>query len=327
MPSWVDTAKRNRTNYEAFSEQMNRQGIHLLDMRKYFLTLKPTSPYPLFPKCGTHWSGYSITLVADTLRKYIETVGGISLNSFYSEKGMETNENLRFTDNDIGKAMNLFWNVPSWNVYYPNIVFARDSSKKKPNMLSIGDSFTQSFFGFYPFFAEMFNEQSRYWYYNKIISWPDSIEKQYISVETLDLKKEIEQRQVILMVSTEQNLKDFGFGFIENVYALYDPNNKLELEEKIASFVNKIKKDPIWIKNIEIKAKERRISLDSMIYLDARFLVEQEIEKVSAYERRIKSDPNWLASVKQKASERNISVDKMIHLDAVWMIENENGNK
>ena len=112
--------------------------------------------------------------------------------NFHSEPGVKIKDSLRFTDNDIGNALNLLRDIPSWEMYYPRIVFDSATKKSKPDVLSIGDSFNQSFWGFYPYFSALFGPNTRYWYYNKLIGWPDSLERKAISVESLDLKKEID---------------------------------------------------------------------------------------------------------------------------------------
>jgi hypothetical protein len=220
IPSRYFKKQKTKTNYEVCIRDMKKQHINVLDMRSYFMQMKNKSPYPLFPKCGTHWSGYSVTLVADTLFRYMEKVSDVDLVDFHSEKGETTSTKLRFTDNDIGESLNLLWNIPNYPMYYPKVVFKHDATKKKPALLTVGDSFAQSFFGFYPYFSELFNDKTQYWYFNKLIAWPPELERQYIPIENLDVKSELNKYDIILIVSTEQNLRDFGFGFIEKVYPL-----------------------------------------------------------------------------------------------------------
>jgi len=50
-------------------------------------------------------------------------------------------------------------------------------------------------------------------------------------------------------------------------------------EEKIKNKINQMKATPSWLKLIEAKAKEQRISLDSALYKDACWTVEQELPK------------------------------------------------
>ena len=275
LPSYIDVKNAKTNNYDLFAEEMTKQNANVVDIRKYFLKIKSTSKYPLFPKCGTHWSGYGLTLVADTLFKYIENKSGMDLVNFHLEQGNSTDENLRFTDDDIGKGMNLLWDIPSWEMYYPNVIFEKDETKKKPDILTIGDSFNQSFWGFYPYFSELFGSNSQFWYYNKIVSWPDSLVEKYIDTEKLDIVKETESRNIILIVTTEHNIVNFGFGYIDKLYSIYSGTISAQ-EEKIKLYENNIKNDPKWLESVRKKALEKNITLDEMIHMDAIWMVENE---------------------------------------------------
>jgi len=274
LPSYIDVKKAGTSNYDLFTDELEKNNANVVDIRKYFLKIKNTSKYPLFPRSGTHWSGYGLTLVADTLFKFIENKSGINLVDFHSEQGTETDENLRFTDDDIGKGMNLIWDIPSWKMYYPNVIFEKDDTTKKPNILSIGDSFNQSFWGFYPYFSELFGSNSQYWYYNKIVSWPDSLVTKYIDVENLDVKKETENRNIILIVTTEHNIVNFGFGYIDKLYSIYT-GSYVEQDKKVKSYEDLIRNDPKWLESVRIKAIEQNKTIDEMIHLDAVWMVEQ----------------------------------------------------
>lgn len=107
-------------------------------------------------------------------------------------------------------------------MYYPEINFIDQPEKKKPELLLIGDSFSQSLFKFYPYFDHLFGSQSVFWGYNRIIAWPDSLEKKYINVKTLNLEDEIRKREFIVIVSTEQNLGTFSFDFADECYELFN---------------------------------------------------------------------------------------------------------
>jgi hypothetical protein len=227
LPENITINKKRKSNYEGYVDEMGKYPINLIDMRRYFLKIKSQAPYLLFPKGGTHWSGYAATLVADSLAKYITTLTSIKLGAFHSEAGILTKDSLRFTDNDIGKALDLIWDIPSWPAYYPKIVFDKDSLGEKPDILFIGDSFTQSLYEFYPFFS-LFGNNTKFWGYNYIVAWPDSVQKKYVLVKSLNLKKEVESKRIIVIVSTEPNLNNFGFGFVENVYALYNNDGKTD---------------------------------------------------------------------------------------------------
>jgi AAA+ ATPase superfamily predicted ATPase len=97
-----------------------------------------------------------------------------------------------------------------------------------------------------------------------------------------------------------------------------------------------IHKDKKWLKAIEQKSKEKHISLDSCINLDALWMAEQEAidmqkkefdAKVNDFKIAIKKDKKWLNDIAKKAKEKNISLDSCITLDAKWMAEQEMKDK
>jgi len=263
------------TNYSLYTKALTSNNVHFIDLKQFLISKKSETKFPLFPRSGTHWSGYAVTLVMDTLSKYIESESGFDLIDFKSEKGIVTDRDMRFTDDDIGKALNLLVPIKNWPMYYPNVVFEKNASKKKPGILTIGDSFNQSFWGFYPYFSELFNEKSRYWYYNKVIGWPDSIQSKYIDVHNLDLYDEIKQRDIIMIVTTEQNLKTFGFEFVHEALPVMDEDYR-QFQKKRDEVILRIKSDPNWLTAVEAKAKEKGLPLEVMIMRDAEWVIANE---------------------------------------------------
>jgi hypothetical protein len=272
LPDNVKISKNTINNYSLYTKALNKNNVSFIDLKQFLIAKKSEVKYPLFPRNGTHWSGYAVTLVMDTLSKFIEKESGVDLINFKSEKGVFTDNELRFTDDDIGKATNLLFPPENWPLYYPSIVFENNSKKKKPGVLSIGDSFNQSFWGFYPYFSELFNEKSRYWYYNKVIGWPDSLQSKYIEVHNLSLYDEIMQRDIIMIVTTEQNLKTFGFGFVHEALPMLAKNYSDFLKER-DKVILRIKSDPHWLAVIEQMAKEKGVSLDIMLKSNAEWVI------------------------------------------------------
>ena len=128
------------SNYQYIYQKCCQLGIPILDLNRYFLDLKATSPYPLFSKYGMHWSIYGVSVVVDTLNKFITHHASVSIPSFHVTDITITNE-LRSTDNDIGKTFNLIFDLPEIEVAYPEITFGADTLERELNMLVIGDSY------------------------------------------------------------------------------------------------------------------------------------------------------------------------------------------
>lgn len=277
FPDKYEKIKKDTSNYDTYKRLFNKYGISYLDLRNFLLQVRDTSIYPLFPKNGTHWSGYSVALVADTLFKHIGRLLDKNITNIEISKGKMEIDNLQFTDNDIGKALNLIFDVEKWPLYYPEVKF-NSQNKERVKGLIIGDSFAQSFFGFDSYFYYLFTQSSRYIYYYKTIFWPAIKDEKLREMKNLDLSEQISDKEIIIILSTEQNLKKNGFGFVDDLYDLIKSNrlntttiNRSEIEFEI----NRIKANKEWYKGVIKQAKERNISVDSMLIRTALYIQEQ----------------------------------------------------
>lgn len=228
----VEYVKQKPTisNYTTVSQQFAKQGVNTLDAVTLFERWQTAgSPYPLFTRTGTHWSGYAITRVADTLFHRVESLTGHDLPDFGAQGSptvVTRAADLRYSDKDLEDLLNLITPIPPYPTAYPNVVFR--PGKERLNALVIGDSFTQGFYTFYPYFDRLFTPESRFWYYNNTVYWPEQTppaESRY--VKNLNLAEQLRGRKLVLLLAMEGNLTDTGFGFIDQAYnALCTPKPK-----------------------------------------------------------------------------------------------------
>lgn len=222
LPADVQAAGRGPTNYAGFAEALPKAGVHVLDAAALFQRWKPRAAYPLFPRGGTHWSGYSTTLVADTLARAIEAITHLDLPDFKTRPGEVTTTELRGTDEDIAKGLNLVITPRPYPMAYPTVTFEPlTPQQERPNTLLVGDSFTQSFYIFYPYFSNLFGDRSRFWYYNESVFWPENTPGESHYVRELNLRQQLAGRNLLIILATEQNLSKRSFGLIDQLYDLY----------------------------------------------------------------------------------------------------------
>lgn len=269
---------KNTSNYEIYTKELGAKGAVYFDAQKYLRSIRDTSTHPLFPRTGTHWSGYAVTIVADTLFKFLEHHIGKDFGTIKNNPGIVADTGLRFTDSDIGDAMNLLFPIKPYSMYYPSVTFNVKNEETKPDALLIGDSFTQSFIFFYPYFDSLFSKDSRFWYYNKVVAYPENCPEYYKNVTDLNLSEEINKRDLFLIVSTEQNLKDFGFGFLESVERLDLLKKDQGIEQKFSEMVKEINSSTAWLNDIAKKARTNKIELQKQVERDALWLLENRKE-------------------------------------------------
>ncbi len=212
FPEEYQQYKKSTTNYEVYQRLLSEYKINHIDFNRYFLQHKKDSPYLLYPKYGIHWSHYGSCLVSDSIIRYIENKKHIDLANLTWQK--VNLENAHDNDIDISRSLNLLFDTKLEKMGYPEIIFTKGSAK--PNVLTIGDSFFWTLID-----AGILNSFNNfdYWFYNREKYIDRFIKPE--EVGKLSLENEIKKNEVIIILCNEANLKDAGWGFVENSYKLF----------------------------------------------------------------------------------------------------------
>lgn len=258
------------TNYGCYIKQIKESSIDYIDFNDYFIKCKYTSKYPLEPVNGVHWSMYGTGLAGDSIVKYIEKERNITMPKAIW-KSIRVAKGEQF-DIDMENAMNLIFPLPGPLMAYPDIKFEHDSTKTRPNVLIIGDSFYWGLVAGYDI-GDGFSKQSDFWYYYKKL--------EHGTVTRQQLKDEIAKEDVIIILATAHNWGVVGWGFIEDTYNLFKgvipvTETPLQREQKLADMKERIRDDPKWYAQVVAGAKERNISVDSAITINAIWMLEHK---------------------------------------------------
>lgn len=208
MPSEYRYNGSTGRNYPDFVRELKNQEIALFDVQDWFLKMKATAKYPLYPKTGIHWSSYGEYLVADSLIKQVSLLSQKQLPSLKLLR-IEQDSKPRDRDDDIELGMNLLRNLPDFKMAYPKFkVLPLKASQKAPRVLVIGDSF---YYGMYNWgMMQHVFAGGEFWYYNHERLVPGQ-ETTFIE-DISDYAKEVQQFDVVVVLLTEANLARFGFG-------------------------------------------------------------------------------------------------------------------
>lgn len=209
--------RSEKTNYLMFKKLLSEKSINVIDFNEWFLKMKDTSRYILYPKYGTHWSEYGAIIAGDSLLHYVEKIRGIDLPDLIIENIEMTNK-LRGSDYDIGKCLNLIFQLPSDKMAYPKISW-NTTNKDTCHAIVISDSFYWQLFGkgwgtkaFLP---------GGFWFYNKM-SYPGSV-----SIKDIDYLNSIYQSDIVILMATDATLNRFPFGFNNDFFTRYSSNENL----------------------------------------------------------------------------------------------------
>ncbi len=266
--------RNDSTNYSYYKKEIEANDIKLLDFNKWFIDLKDTIRYKLFPKNGIHWSVYAQAMVTDSLFKYfndvLPTKGFPNLELYNISKSFE----MRNEEQDIENGMNLVVDIPDIEMSYPTVkVVNRGGIVKEPKLLTIGDSY---YWGIIKLAnSKGLLSKSSFWFYNKqVFPYSDSID---LKVEDIDVQSEIEQNDVILLMATDANLYKFAYGFIDNVYDIY--YTKLEdrvwykKEQRILSYMKIMRDDPKQNQQIKEKALKNNVLFEEELRSNAKYMI------------------------------------------------------
>ncbi|MBP6334840.1 MAG: hypothetical protein KA444_05150 [Bacteroidia bacterium] len=265
-PYWYDLRKEHESDYECYLRLLNPTNIKIIDYNRWFLESKDTTTYPLFTKCGIHWSTYGAVLAADSLVCFIEKERQLDLPDIVIDS-IELSNSARHTDADLNSTLNLIWPVKNNTMAYPNLSFKK-SGKDKLKFLVIGDSFFFNI-GATNIPPEVFEEYS-FWYYNSsIFSNGNNNGK---NTREVNLQNEINKHDVIALIATEVNLNEFGWGFIKNSWETYFYTDS----ERVKYYVDQIKNNTSWYEQIIQKAKQNNNTVEIQITEDAKYLVWKE---------------------------------------------------
>ncbi|MFZ9295662.1 MAG: alginate O-acetyltransferase AlgX-related protein [Bacteroidia bacterium] len=256
------------TNHQVFNSQAQKLKLNVLDLYTWFDNINSKVPYPLFPKYGHHWSYYGECLAVDTIIRHLEQMIHADLPDF-SFKTIELSDTARERDADVLRSMNLY-RLPKQDVTlaYPQIQFENRPDKNIFPVLTIGDSY---WYGpVYMGIQQYCFGGGSFWYYNnKIVPKPENASEAW----ELDLKTELLQHKVVMLVYSDANLSDFGNGFIESAYTLFQ-NPKLfyqhaSQQKQLKSAIQTIRQTPYLLKASTNLSESKHISLDSAIRIMA----------------------------------------------------------
>ncbi|MCQ2284166.1 MAG: hypothetical protein MJZ57_04625 [Bacteroidales bacterium] len=205
--------KGPHTNYEVYRQTLLQQHVTFLDLNQFFIQKKNKVQHPLYSKHGIHWSTYGLWNAADTLQQFITAQTGLKLGHFkhLTDTFSTVNKDLDF---DLEPPMNLWKALPHERLCFP-VMECQASDTSKPKAFIIADSYVWSLWD-RGILAHWFL-QPEFWYYNATV-YPNIWDPTAVYADKSNLPDKLKQQQIVLLMMTTANLKDFGWGFLDEVH-------------------------------------------------------------------------------------------------------------
>lgn len=273
-PEFIPTrygSASDSTNYKMFAQLLEQKQINHIDYNKWFMSMKGKTEFPLYPKTGIHWSRYGSMLAIDSLISYVEKKRNVDMPNVIWERTI-LSDSLQSPDQDIGLAMNLVWPIKPYFMGYPVYHFEDTTGKAHVKLMTISDSFFWNMFdiGLAP---STFSDIKFYYYNNEVYHSDGS------PMTIADIESEMfdaEQSDVIVLMATESNLFGLGWGFIDDGFNQFVAHKMVQSQDRLVKqYQAMIRKDEKWMADIRVKAQQNGITLDSMIYLDAKYMADE----------------------------------------------------
>lgn len=338
------TKKKIISSRDFYGPKFKELGINHVDVEQWFLQMKDTASFSLFPKTGTHWSNIASLYVADSVIRYMEELGGMNISNL--KIGASYIDKTREPDDDLESLMNLIRPLDQNYNRYADVVADGDSTAVKPKIIVIGDSFFWNISQQLPM-SEIF-AAAPYWYYNSTVYYDDV----HNSTKDIDVLKELLSADFVILSYCSLQLYDMSNDFSKNalVNICFD---SIDHVQRRIGLENYIRSDEDWFAQEVDKANKRGCSVDEILTSDAAYLIENNLRKhypemfdsvpqrrsasfrkllepeniIEAYMERIgRTDLVWKKSWRRWTARLNkgeISVDSMLKLDLRRVVDRQ----
>lgn len=254
---------RQMSNYDYYVQRCRETGIRHVDLNAWFLAMRDTASYPLIPRYGVHWGSYGMTLAADSLVRCIEKIRNADLPDFeYGQLQVTDQKKDVDFDWDAEQTLNLMFRLPFDTMAYPELKLIADSSKFRPRVLTIADSYYWNFYN--SGIPQHCFRDHQFWYYYFQV-YPHIWDYSHL-VSSLPVKEEIEKQDVILVMITEMNLYRAFWQFTDDLYKWYCPDYR---EDPLYDRMNQSCGQDHWLRDHIRLARRYGISTEEALYTHA----------------------------------------------------------
>lgn len=270
------TKEKKITARGFFSPEYDRIGVHHVDVEQWFVQMKDTADFLVFPQTGTHWSIMGSVYVADSLFRYMETLKGCNMHNLII--GKPHVEKAQKTDYDLESLLNLIRPLKRLPLHYAKVETDTDTTAIMPKLITVGDSFWWNILNHVPM-KQVFSTWP-YWYYNStayIDHLPLTVPESH-PVKDLDMVEELLSADFVLLSYCSVQLYDLNNDFTKQALmaCCYDPEEIDSIRNTIRTSITNNKD---WMKGILDKAKAQNQEPEQAIEANIDYLISHNPEK------------------------------------------------
>ena len=320
-PEYLPHRKADTTTVhldEYYSHRMDETGFPFINMTDWFVSMKDTASFPLFPKTDSHWR-YSSIYGFDSLFRFINALDGeakfptlhIGPPIAYESEELEGDE----------ATLNLIFRIPGGKTQYKSdITVEPDSTHRKPKVLFIGDSFIWSMAKYMP--AREILAEREIWFYNNTAF--EGFDNKTESVKDIDRLSHLLNADYVVFYSAGHQWWEATYGFAKDALlqlcvsdSLMEAtiNNLTQQYRDLDSFPNL--SDEEFRKTIIWKLKNNPELIPSLDGEDMPTIRNTERIEQALSVKRIRDDIQWLTAVKLYAAENAMDIDDALQEEAL----------
>ena len=204
--------KKTITAYEFYRTRFKELGINHIDLGEWFVQMKDTVSYPLFPQTGTHWSNLAAIHSTDTLIRYMEH---LSDSNMVNVKAGSVWQRTLKPDADLESLMNLIWPIQKAPNMFATAIYDMDDAAWRPRLITIGDSFYWNILNHTPVWAVF--ESVPYWYYFSTVYFGCDDLHETRNINDFDVLQEVIDADFVMLSYSTAALYKMSNGFSERL--------------------------------------------------------------------------------------------------------------
>ena len=311
----ADTTTIHLANY--YTRRMEEIGFPFINMTDWFVSMRDTASFPLFPKTDSHWR-YSAVYGFDSLFRFINTLDGaakfptlhIGPPIAYESDKLEGDE----------ETLNLLFRIRGDKTKYKSdITVDNDTIHRKPKVLFVGDSFIWSMAEFMP--ASKILADREVWFYNNTAFI--GFENKSTSVKDIDRLSHILNADYVVFYSAGHQWWEATYGFAKDALLQLCVSDSL-FEATVADYANKSRNKDGYS---DLTEKELRDNIVWMLKNNPELIPGLDGDSMPTIRNtkrineiqtinQIRNDKDWLSTLNIYASQHALQIDDVLQEEA-----------